>query len=240
MGNTTQPVSRPLGLRARGWLLAAIVVTVVLFAGCSRQAEQPFATNAASTLPRETPPSTSSAAPLDQVAATAPAQTSPESIAAAALTPPPTDPNRTAAPPAALPATVAPNAQAYRIQIPRLGINLPVAEGDVPRDVDNAQTPEYYAFHLPGTSMFDAGNTYIYAHARVGMFLSLWNARIGDLVIVRTPAGTRQYIVEEIHPRVPPTETSWAGPTADTRLTLQTSTGPNGNDPRFVVVARPG
>jgi sortase (surface protein transpeptidase) len=127
----------------------------------------------------------------------------------------------------------------YRIQIARLGINLPIAEGDVPRDVDRAQTPEHYAFHLPGTSMFGAGNTYIYAHARVGMFLSLWNARVGDVVTVRTPNGIREYVVEEVHPRVPPLEISWAGPTADTRLTLQTSTGPNGTDPRFVVVARP-
>ena len=109
----------------------------------------------------------------------------------------------------------------------------------MPRDVDRAQTPEYYAFHLPGTSMFGAGNTYIYAHARVGMFLSLWNARVGDVVIVRTPNGPREYLVAEIHPRVPPKDISWAGPTSDTRLTLQTSTGPYGTDPRFVVVARP-
>jgi sortase (surface protein transpeptidase) len=87
--------------------------------------------------------------------------------------------------------------------------------------------------------MFESGNTYIYAHARVGMFLSLWNARVGDLVIVRTPAGIREYGIEEIHPRVPPTEISWALQTPDTRLTLQTSTGPYGTDPRFVVVARP-
>lgn len=130
----------------------------------------------------------------------------------------------------------APTASGYRIEIARLGINLPIAEGDVPRDIDRA---EYFAFHLPGTSMFEVGNTYIYAHARVGMFLSLWNARVGDVVIVRTPKGSREYVVAEIHPRVPPTEVSWAGPTQDTRLTLQTSTGPYGTDPRFVVVARP-
>ena len=138
-----------------------------------------------------------------------------------------------------VPPAAAPTASGYRIEIARLGINLPIAEGDVPRDVDRAQTPEYYAFHLPGTSMFGAGNTYIYAHARVGMFLSLWNARVGDVVIVRTPNGPREYFVAEIHPRVPPTDISWAGPTQDTRLTLQTSTGPYGTDPRFVVVARP-
>jgi hypothetical protein len=136
-------------------------------------------------------------------------------------------------------APAVPAAPTYRIEIPRLGINLPIAEGDVPRDVDRAQTPNFWAFHLPGTSMFGPGNTYIYAHARVGMFLSLWDARVGDVVIVRTPNGTREYLVEEVHPRVPPTEVSWAGPTQDTRLTLQTSTGPYGTDPRFVVIARP-
>ena len=127
----------------------------------------------------------------------------------------------------------------YRIEIPRLGVNLPVAEGDVLRDVVNSRTPENYAFHLPGTSMCGAGNTYIYAHARPGMFLSLWNERVGDVVVVRAPTGPREYVVAEIHPRVPPTQTSWAAPTSDTRLTLQTSTGPHDDDPRFVVVARP-
>jgi sortase (surface protein transpeptidase) len=87
--------------------------------------------------------------------------------------------------------------------------------------------------------LFTGGNTYIYAHARPGMFLSLWNARVRDVVIVHTPQGAREYVVAEVHPRVPPTETSWAGPTPDTRLTLQTSTGPHGSDPRFVVVALP-
>ena len=135
------------------------------------------------------------------------------------------------------PAALAPSG--YQIEIPRLGISLPIAEGDVPRDVERAETPDHYAFHLPGTSMFGPGNTYIYAHARVGMFLNLWNVRVGDVVTVRTPNGTREYVVAEVHPRVPPNETSWARPTQDTRLTLQTSTGGSDTDPRFVVVARP-
>jgi sortase (surface protein transpeptidase) len=153
-------------------------------------------------------------------------------------------PDPTPQPVASVLAVVAPPQAAtppslYRIEIARLGINLPIAEGDVPRDVERAQTPNFYAFHLPGTSMFGAGNTYIYSHARVGMFLALWNVELGDVVIVRTPSGPREYVVAEIHPRVPPTEISWTRPTPDTRLTLQTSTGPYGTDPRFVVVARP-
>lgn len=233
-------MTRPIGPRARSWLIAAIVVTVVLVAGCSTQAEQPFATQATPALSPETRPLTPSATAMGDPGAASASEPAAGADQPTAAPQPPTAAPETAAPQAALPVTVAPNESAYRVEIPRLGVNLPIAEGDVRRDVDNAQTPENYAFHLPGTAMFGAGNTYIYAHARPGMFLSLWNARIGDLVIVRTPGGTLLYIVAEIHPRVPPTQVSWAGPTADTRLTLQTSTGPNGGDPRFVVVARPG
>jgi LPXTG-site transpeptidase (sortase) family protein len=137
--------------------------------------------------------------------------------------------------------TVTPIPEGYRIQVPRLGIDLPIAEGDVMRDVVVQQTPENFAFHLPGTAIPGAGgNSYIYAHARQGMFLALWNARIGDQVVIRTPAGgALKFMVTEIHPRVPPEDTSWVQPFPDERVTLQTSTGPNREDPRFVVVAGP-
>lgn len=134
-----------------------------------------------------------------------------------------------------------PIAAGYRIQIPRLGIDLPLAEGDVARDVDEQHTPENFAFHLPGTSVPGlGGNTYLYAHARTGMFLSLWNAKPGDLVFVSTPdLRALKYVVVEVHPRVPPDDISWIQPTSGERLTLQTSTGPVPSDPRFVVVAVP-
>jgi len=127
------------------------------------------------------------------------------------------------------------------VQIPRLGIDLPISEGDLVRDVDQQRTPENFAFHYPGTSIPGRGsNTYLYAHARVGMFLSLWNARPGDEIYVSTPdLRALRYVVTEVHPRVAVTETSWVLPTIDERLTLQTSTGPNPGDPRFVVVAVP-
>lgn len=129
----------------------------------------------------------------------------------------------------------------YRIVIPRLRIDLPIHEGDVTRDVVNEQTPEHAAFHFPGTFLpGDGSNTFIYAHARTGMFLSLWAARVGDEVIIVAPGGAQlHYVVSEVHPRSPPDETSWLEPTASERLTLQTSTGPRSNDPRFIVVALP-
>jgi LPXTG-site transpeptidase (sortase) family protein len=129
----------------------------------------------------------------------------------------------------------------YRIQIPRLGIDLPIAEGDLVRDIDQQKTPEGFAFHLPGSSIPGLGdNTYIYAHARTGMFLSLWNARRGDEILISTPdLRVLKYVITDVQPRVPPGDVSWVQPTASERVTLQTSTGPNSGDPRFVVVAVP-
>jgi hypothetical protein len=40
----------------------------------------------------------------------------------------------------------------YRLQIPRLRIDLAIIEGDIERDAVALQTPEGYAFHLPGTA----------------------------------------------------------------------------------------
>ncbi len=150
-------------------------------------------------------------------------------------------PTVSAASPTAVP-TIGPIPEGYRIEMPRLGIDLPIAEGDVERDVVVQKTPENFAFHFPGTAIPGTfGNSYIYAHARQGMFLSLWNARIGDQVSITTPAGVEiKFVVTEVHPRVPPADTSWLQPSGDERLTLQTSTGPNREDPRFVVIAAPG
>lgn len=138
-------------------------------------------------------------------------------------------------------ATIGPIPDGYRIQLPRLGIDLPIAEGDLERDVVVQQTPENFAFHFPGTAIpGTVGNSYIYAHARRGMFLALWYARVGDRVTIATPAGVElRFVVTEVHPRVSPQDTSWLQPSGDERITLQTSTGPSREDPRFVVIAAP-
>jgi len=129
----------------------------------------------------------------------------------------------------------------YRIRIARLGVDLAIQEGDLARDVEQARTPEGFAFHLPGTSLPGGrGNTYLYAHARVGMFLSLWNARSGDEVRIVAPDGrVIVYVVREILPRVAPDDIAVELPISEERLTLQTSTGPRPSDPRFVVLAYP-
>jgi sortase (surface protein transpeptidase) len=146
-------------------------------------------------------------------------------------------------PPPALPsATPAPSLGAgWRIAAPRLGIDLPLLDGDIERDVVRQATPVAAAFRFPlGPLPGELGNTYVYAHARRGMFLSLWGARAGDEIVVTRPNGsTLRYVVSELHPRVPADDLEFLQPTEDERLTLQTSTGPSASDPRFVVVARP-
>ena len=169
-------------------------------------------------------------------AATAVAVPSPTVVASPAIIP-------TSGSPVALatPDPRTPIADGYRVQIPRLAIDLPIAEGNIVRDIDQQKTPENFAFHLTGTGIPGRGsNSYFYAHARTGMFLTLWNARAGDEVFISTPDGKAlKYVVSEVHPAVVPTDVSWAQPTKTERLTLQTSTGPNPSDPRFVVVALP-
>lgn len=141
----------------------------------------------------------------------------------------------------ATPGAPRPIPDGFRVRVPRLGIDLPIQEGVLQRDVDQQQTPEGYAFHLPGSALpGERGNTYLYAHARRGMFLSLWDARVGDAVEIVFPDGTvRAYVVSDVRPRVPPDDVSVAQPTPDERLTLQTSTGPSPSDPRFVAIAIP-
>ena len=132
------------------------------------------------------------------------------------------------------------------VVVPRLAISLPLEIGDPNRDVPRpgfaGATPENVALVYPGSrNIGDDGNTYIYAHARVGMFLSLWNARIGDAVRIQTDEGAlvRAYTVGIIVARADPSDTSWLDAAGRERITLQTSTGPRPEDPRFIVVAFP-
>ena len=131
-----------------------------------------------------------------------------------------------------------------RIVISRLGIDLPLEWGDIGRDVPRSDfagaTPERLALVFPGSALPGAGgNTYIYSHARTGMFISLWNVRAGEVVELRWPDATLRYSVQRIVPRVDPSDTSWLDAGGPERLTLQTSTGPNSWDPRFVAIASP-
>lgn len=125
---------------------------------------------------------------------------------------------------------------AKRIRIPRLQIDLPVIEGD------GIDAPLDAAAHYPGTAWPGGGsNIYIYAHARDGLFINLWDAREGDEVLLDTVDGrTVTYIVDEIRPRTPWNAVELLEPSDQERLTLQTSTSYTATAPRFVVIALPG
>jgi LPXTG-site transpeptidase (sortase) family protein len=124
---------------------------------------------------------------------------------------------------------------AVRIEVPRLGIDLRIVEGD------GMDAPIGVAAHFPGTAWPDAGsNTYLYGHAQEGMFLPLWEVRTADEILL-TLANQQQrcFAVDEIIPEAPWNETSLLMPTDHERLTLQTSTSYTPTAPRFVVIALP-
>jgi LPXTG-site transpeptidase (sortase) family protein len=125
--------------------------------------------------------------------------------------------------------------RASRITIQRLRIDLPVVEGD------GIDAPLDKAAHYPGSGWPGGGtNIYLYAHARQGMFLSLWDARIGDLVVLTLVDGTqRTYGVDKVLPKVPWDALHYLAPTAAEQLTLQTSTSYTATAPRFLVIAHP-
>lgn len=105
-------------------------------------------------------------------------------------------------------------------------------------------------------------NSFIFAHARVGLFLNLWNVRLGDVVLIRMSDGAvLEYVVTEVHANVPCPDPEaaphpnpppalrgatdcfeavwWTARTDHERLTLQTSQGLNRNWGEFIVVAEP-
>jgi LPXTG-site transpeptidase (sortase) family protein len=145
-------------------------------------------------------------------------------VPSGALLAPPTMPETTAAM-EALPATA--------IRVERLGIDIPLVEGD------GYDVPEGVAAHHPGTAWpGDGSNTYLYAHAREGLFLELWDVATGDLVEVDMADGTvANYRVSEIHPVVEWDALEYLDPTDTEVLTLQTCLTYADTAPRFVVIA---
>jgi hypothetical protein len=141
-----------------------------------------------------------------------------------------------------VPATFPPDRVATRVVVRRLHIDLPVI----------AQPAEAGAFPLCDvalrfTALGEPGSgraTYIYAHARRGMFLPLLDASkindgqkmIGDLVEVYTSDNVLfLYQITEVRRH----QHDLAAAFADTvgRLWLQTSEGPNDSYPKLQVVA---
>lgn len=128
-----------------------------------------------------------------------------------------------------------PGIQANRIKIDRLGIDLAIIQGD------GIDAPIGKAAHYPSSAWpGGASNIYIYGHARTGMFIRLWDARVGDTVQLGLVDGTsRTYVVTKVLPTVPWDAVQYLQPTPTEQLTLQTSTSYYPTAPRFVVIALP-
>lgn len=137
---------------------------------------------------------------------------------------------------------------ATRVHVPALNIDLPVTkQPDASYPSCNiAMYYEYPGLGQPGQNR----STYLYAHARRGMFLPLLDASkrnngasmIGMLVEVYTSDDLLfLYEITEVRPRVPADEHWLDDPLAVTSETLwlQTSTGPGGQYPKLQVVALP-
>ncbi len=133
------------------------------------------------------------------------------------------------------PATTSAGVRATRIQLDRLDIDLPIVEGD------GIDAPIGKVAHYPTSAWPGAGsNIYLYAHARTGMFLALWQARVGDRIGLDLVDGTsRFYRVTRVLPRVPYNAMQYLAPTPTEQLTLQTCTAYEADAPRFVVIAVP-
>lgn len=105
-----------------------------------------------------------------------------------------------------------------RIEIPRVGLDFAVFEGD------SDDTLRKGPGHIPGTaSPGDAGgngNCVIAGH-RDSFFRRLSEARVGDLVRVRGPEGASSYRLESKR-IVRPDDVSVLAPSAQGRLTLVT------------------
>jgi hypothetical protein len=208
---------------------------LLLSSGCTAGTGAGAATARATSTPAAT--ATASAVPA--------AHASPPSASPTAATfePSPTTTSATPAP------TIgrAPFGYATRLLFPYLDVDLPIIEGRVDENGNPlfplCDVAEYLAYYVqPGA----AGTTYIYAHARPGMLLSMLEASempdqlLDQEIVVYTSDGWRHvYSVFEVkrHAR----DYSLADDVApgEHRLIVQTSEGPPGDPNKLQVAARP-
>jgi Sortase domain len=133
------------------------------------------------------------------------------------------------------------------VVIPALEIDLPIVAPDVrvpgqgPTGYPPCDVAVYHeAFVQPG----EDGTTYLYAHARTGMFLPLLtesqqhngSAMLGSVVEVYTDDDLRYvYTISQVKRHA--TDFSIAGDGETQQLVLQTSEGPRGTIPKLQVLA---
>jgi hypothetical protein len=133
---------------------------------------------------------------------------------------------------------------ATRVVVPALEIDLPVILQPGNADSFPPCNVAMYVqqLHQPG----QPGATYIYAHARTGMFLPILTASqtnngtsmIGMLIQVYT-SDNMEFLYEVVAVRRHVTDLDSAFATTDQTLWLQTSEGPRGTIPKVQVIAKP-
>jgi len=171
----------------------------------------------------------------------------PSSTALASPSPSPTEIPSVAPSPTVLPSlgpspTFSSRRVATRIVISRLGIDLPIM----------LQTPKYGTYPLCDVAMYlpslgqpgEGRATYIYAHARAGMFLPILTSSqvhdgqgmIGDIVDIYTADGFLfKYKIAHVHRHTLNLDEAFATKTEE--VFLQTSEGPKGTVPKLQVIA---
>jgi LPXTG-site transpeptidase (sortase) family protein len=131
------------------------------------------------------------------------------------------------------------------MQIPRLGTNLVIAQGDGPEQLRSGPG------HRPGTPYPGSiGNSIVSAHASAwgGPFAALHDLKRGDHIVVQPRASlagpngiapTYVFTVTDVV-RTNDRDTAWYGTSNDHRLTLVTGRGGRFSTGRLVVVAVSG
>jgi hypothetical protein len=133
---------------------------------------------------------------------------------------------------------------ATRVVVPALGIDLPVIKQPGSADSFPPCNVAMYItqLHQPG----QPGATYLYAHARTGMFLPILTASlknngqsmIGMLIEVYT-SDNMEFLYEAVAVRRHITSLDSAFATTDETLWLQTSEGPVGTVQKVQLIAKP-
>lgn len=136
--------------------------------------------------------------------------------------------------------------RASRVVIPAMGIDLPVVSGDLAPPPDNfplCNVAQYLtAYRQPG----EPGTTYLFGHARTGMFLPLLQASLRadgaemigmEVLVYASDAQLYRYRVFEVERNVLDYRLADGTPPGEQRLILQTSEGPRGTPGKLVVAA---
>jgi hypothetical protein len=200
--------------------------------------------------PTPEPPTSPAPSPWPSPAATDPPATpaAPTATPGGATEPPPTPDGPTPSPITS--PSPGDRELATRIVIPSLGIDLPVVPSDlvVPGNRDFFPLCDVAQYMVEFSQPGEAGSTYIYAHARTGMFLPLLEqsrrsdgrGMLGALVEVYT-SHNRLHLYEIYLVKRHATDLSlvYELPPEGQQVIMQTSEGPRGTVPKLQVAAKP-